>query len=341
LQAVTLAPATTDRSLGYLGPAGTFTEEALVTRGHLAAMRRQPFNSMLQVLKSVESGVVDVGFVPIENMIEGAVTSSIDTLAFGTGLLIQDEVIMDVRLALMALPGTELQNVKYVLSYPLASAQCSRFITRRMPDVVMVAANSTAGAARDLVARGDLDTVVIAPQRAAEVYGLEVLEAGIEDRSGNKTRFLLVGRDTVPPPTGRDKTSLVVYQRADAPGSLVGILGEFVARSINITSLQSRPTKASLGSYCFLIDCEGHVMDEKLGDALRNLQMRAASVKFLGSYPADSVSPVDGPANRALREDVDASYVDDEGYLVLAGVPDQASREEADAWLADVRSRVV
>ena len=336
-----LSSGTSSRSLGFLGPAGTFTEEALVTREYLAAMRREPFNSMLQVLKSVESGVVDVGFVPIENMIEGAVTSSIDTLAFGTGLLIQDEVIMDVSLALMALPGTDLQNVKYILSYPLASAQCSRFITRRLPGAVMVAANSTAGAARDLVARGDMDTVVIAPQRAAEVYGLEVLEAGIEDRSGNQTRFLLVGRDTVPPPTGRDKTSLVVYQRADAPGSLVGILGEFVARSINITSLQSRPTKASLGSYCFLIDCEGHVMDEKLGDALRNLQMRAASVKFLGSYPADSVSPVDGPANRALREDVDASYVDDEGYLVLAGVPDQTSREEADAWLADVRSRVV
>ena len=117
-------------------------------------MRRQPFNSMLQVLKSVEAGVVDVGFVPIENMIEGAVTSSIDTLAFGTGLLIQDEVIMDVSLALMALPGTELQDVKYILSYPLASAQCSRFVTRRLAGAVMVAANSTAGAARDLVARG-------------------------------------------------------------------------------------------------------------------------------------------------------------------------------------------
>ncbi|MXZ67669.1 MAG: hypothetical protein F4Z17_01420 [Acidimicrobiia bacterium] len=154
MQAVTIAPATTDRSLGFLGPAGTFTEQALVTRKDLAAMRRQPFNSMLQVLKSVEAGVVDVGFVPIENMIEGAVTSSIDTLAFGTGLLIQDEVIMDVSLALMALPGTELQDVKYILSYPLASAQCSRFVTRRLAGAVMVAANSTAGAARDLVARG-------------------------------------------------------------------------------------------------------------------------------------------------------------------------------------------
>ena len=336
-----LTTGSTPRSLGFLGPAGTFTEEALVTRKDLAVMRRQPFNSMLQVLKSVESCVVDVGFVPIENMIEGAVTTSIDTLAFGTGLLIQDEVIMDVRLTLMALPGTGLHDVKYVLSYPRAYAQCSRFITRRLPDVVMVAANSTAGAARDLAAKGDLDTVVIASQRAAEVYGLEVLAADIEDRPGNKTRFLLVGRDTVPPPTGRDKTSLVVYQRADAPGSLVGILGEFVARSINITSLQSRPTKASLGSYCFLIDCEGHVMDEQLGDALRNLQMRAASVKFLGSYPADSAGHVDGPGGGALREDVDASYVDDEGYLFLAGVPDQTSRDEADAWLAGVRSRVV
>ena len=312
-----------------------------MTRKDLARMRRQPFNSMLEVLESVESGKVDVGFVPIENMIEGAVTSSIDSLAFGTGLLIQYEVIMDVRLTLMALPGTDLQDVKYVRSYPVAYAQCSRFLTRRLPGVRMVAADSTAGAARDLSARGDSDTVVIAPKRAADVYGLEVLAVDIEDRPGNKTRFLLVGRDTVPPPTGRDKTSLVVYQRADAPGSLVGILGEFVARSINITNLQSRPTKASLGSYCFLIDCEGHIVDERLGDALRNLQMRAASVKFLGSYPAGSVSHVDGPTNRAAPEDVDASYVDDDGYLLLAGVPDQTSRAEADAWLADVRSRVV
>ena len=212
---------------------------------------------------------------------------------------------------------------------------------RRLPDVVMVAANSTAAAARELAARGDLDTVVIAPQRAAEVYGLEVLAVDIEDQPGNKTRFLLVGRDTVPRPTGQDKTSLVVYQHADAPGSLVGSLGEFVARSINITSLQSRPTKAGLGSYCFLIDCEGHIMDERLGDALRNLQMRAAGVKFLGSYPADSVDHVRDPANRAESEDVDASYLDEEGYLLLASVPDQASRGQADEWLADVRSRVV
>ncbi len=182
---------------------------------------------------------------------------------------------------------------------------------------------------------------MIAPQRAAEVYGLEVLAVDIEDQPGNKTRFLLVGRDTVPRPTGQDKTSLVVYQHADAPGSLVESLGEFVARSINITSLQSRPTKAGLGSYCFLIDCEGHIMDERLGDALRNLQMRAAGVKFLGSYPADSVDHVRDPASRAEREDVDASYVDEEGYLLLASVPDQASRGQADEWLADVRSRVV
>ena len=336
---VTVTPATSSRSLGFLGPAGTFTEEALITQDDLAAMHRQPFNSMLQVLKTVESGRVDLGFVPIENMIEGAVTSSIDSLAFGSGLLIQREVIMEVRLKLAALPGTDLDRVKYVRSYPVAYAQCSRFLSRRLPNVVMAPANSTADAARDLSASGDSDTVVIAPQRAADVYGLEVIAEDIEDRPGNKTRFVLVGRDTVPPPTGQDKTSLVVYQRADAPGSLVGILGEFVARSINITSLQSRPTKASLGNYCFLIDCEGHVMDEQLGDALRNLQMRAASVKFLGSYPADSVSDVIDPTNRAVRDDIDASYVDDEGYLLLAGVPDRSSRDDADAWLAEVRSR--
>ena len=125
------------------------------------------------------TGGVDLALVPIENMIEGAVTSSIDALAFGTGLLIQREVTMDVRLMLMALPGAELDEVKYVRSYPVASAQCGRFLVRRLPGVVMVAANSTAEAARDLVASGSLDTAVIAPQRAARVYGLEVLAADI------------------------------------------------------------------------------------------------------------------------------------------------------------------
>ena len=147
-------PGTSSRSLGFLGPAGTFTEEALVTRQSLAEMRRQPFNSMMQVLKAVESGRVDLGFVPIENMIEGAVTSSIDALAFGTGLLIQYEVTMDVRLTLMALPSADLDGVKYLRSYPVAYAQCSRYLMRRLPDVVMVAANSTAAAARELAARG-------------------------------------------------------------------------------------------------------------------------------------------------------------------------------------------
>ena len=332
---------TRQRSVGFLGPAGTFTEEALVSQADLATMRHQPFNSMFEVLESVETGGVDLGFVPIENMIEGAVTASIDALAFGTGLLIQREVTMDVRLMLMALPGVKLDEVKYVRSYPVASAQCGKFLVRNLPGVVIVAANSTTNAALDVVASGSSDTAVIGPRRASRVYGLEVLAEDIADRRANQTRFALVGRDSVPAPTGRDKTSLVVYQRADAPGSLVGILGEFVARSINITSLQSRPTKASLGNYCFLIDCEGHVMDEALGGALRNLQMRAASVKFLGSYPADSVGQVGDPAARALRESVDASYVDEDGYLLLAGVPDQTTRDQAYSWLADVRSRVV
>jgi len=335
-----LAPPEHPPTLGFLGPIGTFTEEALTTQEDLALMRCQPLNSMLEVLNAVEAGIVDLGFVPIENMIEGAVTSSIDSLAFGTGLMIQREVTLDVRLKLMALPGARLRDIRYVRSYPVASAQCGQFLGRHLPGAVTLPASSTGAAACELATSRNLDTAVIAPQRSADVYGLEVLAVDIEDRPNNQTRFVLVGRDSVPSPTGRDKTSLVVYQRSDAPGSLVGILGEFVARSINITSLQSRPTKASLGNYCFLIDCEGHVMDEELGDALRNLQMRAARVKFLGSYPADSIGHVRDPTNRAIREDVDASFVDDDGYLFMAGVPDQATRHDADAWLAGVRSRV-
>ena len=303
------------RTIGYLGPAGTFTEQAVYSQPDLARMRHLPINSIIDVLHAVEGGEADLGLVAIENMIEGSVTATLDALAFDTDLFIQREVIIDVNLNLLVQPGVPLEAVERVRSYPVAQAQCRGFLAEHLPAAVFEAANSTADAARDLAATGDHRTAAIAPQRSAEVYGLDVLAADIADRSDNKTRFVLVGADGVAAPTGHDKTSMVIYQRSDVPGSLIGILQEFAARAINLTSLQSRPTKASLGQYCFLLDCEGHIADELLADALRNLNMKTARVKFLGSYPA-------------------AGADTDE-------VRNQTAGREAEAWIDDLRSRIL
>jgi prephenate dehydratase len=303
------------RSIAYLGPTGTFTEQAVYTQPDLAAMEHVTIGSIVEVLRATERGDVDLGFVAIENMIEGSVNATIDTLAFDTDLLIQREVIISVNLNLLVLPGVTLDEIEHVRSYPVAYAQCRRYLADHLTDAPLEATNSTADAARELARSGDRTVAAIAPQRSAEVYGLEVLAADIEDHPENQTRFVLVGRDGVPPPSGHDKTSILVYQSADAPGSLVGILQEFAARSINLTNLQSRPTRAGLGDYCFLMDCEGHITDEVVADALRNLHMKTANVKFLGSYPS-------------------AYGSDDEQEVNRAGVA------EAAAWVDDLRGRI-
>jgi prephenate dehydratase len=303
------------RSVAYLGPTGTFTEQAIYTQPDLAVMKHVPIGSIVEVLRATERGKVDYGFVAIENMIEGSVNATIDTLAFDARLLIQREVITNVNLNLMVQPGVALDEVEHVRSYPVAYAQCRRFLADKLPNAPLEATNSTADAARELAESRARNVAAIAPQRSAEVYGLEVLAADIEDHPENQTRFVLVGPDTVPPASGHDKTSILVYQRADAPGSLVAILQEFAARRINLTNLQSRPTREGLGDYCFLMDCEGHIADEVVADALRNLHMKTASVKFLGSYPS-------------------AYGTDDQKVINRAGVA------EAEAWIEDLRRRI-
>ena len=303
-------------TVGYLGPPGTFTEQAVYSQPDLAAMNHRPINSIIDVLRAVGGGEVDLGLVAIENMIEGSVTATLDALAFDTDLFIQREVIIDVNLNLLGPPGLALESVRRVRSYPVAHAQCREFLAAHLPDAVFEAANSTADAARSLADSDDRATAAIAPLRSAEVYGLDVLAADIADHADNQTRFVLVGADVICAPTGHDKTSMVVYQRSDAPGSLIGILGEFAARAINLTSLQSRPTKASLGQYCFLLDCEGHIADEVVADALRNLSMKTSRVKFLGSYPSASADRHDHVMN-------------------------QAEVRKAALWLDDLRARIL
>jgi prephenate dehydratase len=273
-------------SVAYFGPAGTFTEQALLSQPDYAAAERRPLPTIVDVLDAVNAGEVDLGFVPIENAIEGTVSATIDGLIHDVDLHIQREVVMDIHLHLMAPPGTQLADVGWVSSYPHALAQCQKFLARTLPAAEQRAANSTADAARLLGESRSPDGAAIAPRLAAERYGLSILAEDVEDHPDNQTRFVLVARSRVPKPTGHDKTSIVCFQRADHPGSLHGILGQFAARNINLTKLESRPTKQALGDYCFVIDLAGHIADVVVADCLRDLHAGLAGVKFLGSYPA-------------------------------------------------------
>jgi len=301
--------------VGFLGPRGTFAEEALGTQPDLAAGEGVPLATVPQVITAVERSEVDVGLVPIENSIEGTITVTIDTLAFDTDLLIQREIDLPISLHLCAKPGTSISDIRRVVSHPNPLGQSRAWLNAKLPEAELVAANSTADAARVVAAGDGNDQASIGTLHGAQLAGLEVLESEIEDHPENETRFVLVGTG-VPAPTGHDKTSIVCFQREDRPGSLLGILQEFAARAINLTKLESRPTKRGLGQYCFFIDFEGHISDEVVADCLRQLAANLAEVKFLGSYP---VAGEEGPARRRAASD---------------------AWDRANAWIESVRDQV-
>ena len=287
-----------------MGPHGTFTEQALLSQPDLAAADTRPFDSIPDVLNGLVTGEVDLGFVPIENAIEGAVNVTQDALAFDLDLRIQREVVLDVQLNLLALPGTELADIHTVVSFPVAVAQCRSFLREHIPDAEIQAATSTAEAARQVGEQRLEGVATISNPLAAELYGLEAIAEAVEDHTGNQTRFLLLAREGVPGPTGHDKTSVVVFQRANAPGSLLAILHEFAARNIDLSRLESRPTRRVLGDYCFLLDFEGHIGDEVVADCLRDLKMKQGDIKFLGSYTAA------GHEGEQVRRENDANWRD-------------------------------
>jgi prephenate dehydratase len=300
--------------IGFLGPLGTFTEQALLSEADLAAMDLVPLTSIPDVLAATEAGEVDLGFVPIENAIEGTVNVAIDALAFEHDLLVQREVVIGVHLNLMAPAGTGLDDVHTVVSMPMASAQVRAWMAKHLPDAEVVASNSTAEAAQKVGHERMPGVAAIAPAVAADLYRLEVLAPEIEDHPENQTRFVVVAREGVPATTGHDKTSIVCFQSFDRPGSLMAMLQEFAARALNLTKIESRPTKQGLGDYCFIIDFEGHLADEVVADCLREIKAKSADVKFLGSYPAAGAH---GPS---VRRDAEAAWRD------------------ADAWLAGLRT---
>ena len=303
--------------VGFLGPFGTFTEQALRTQADLADGELVPFRTVPDVLDAVEAGDVDLGFVPIENSIEGTVNFTQDALAFDYELLIEREVVLDIEHCLVAAPGTALTDITEVLSIPVATAQCHQYLRTNLPDASITPASSTAEAARTLSANPSAGVAAIAPRNAAALYGLEVIADDIADHGANQTRFVLVGKQLVPSPSGHDRTALVVYQRADQPGSLIGILQEFAARRINLSNLLSRPTKrGGLGDYCFILYADGHIADELMADVMRSLHSKQGAVKFLGSYPAA------GEHAHSSREHADARW------------------READDWVESIRANI-
>jgi prephenate dehydratase len=271
-------------TFGFLGPPGTFTQEALLQVVDPESAELVYYPTVEEVVHAVEQGEVERGMVPIENSVEGTVNASIDSIGFETeGLLIEREVILAVRLHLLARTGATAADIKQVYSMPHATAQCRRWLRENLPQAEIVAANSTAEAA-GRVAYEKADAAAIGPNLAAQLFGLEIIARDVTDHAEAETRFVVVGREPVAA-TGRDKTSLIVFIAEDKPGALLEILQEFAARSINLTKLESRPTKRVLGEYCFFIDLEGHVSDPNVAQAIDSLESRVARLKSLGSYP--------------------------------------------------------
>ena len=297
-------PVDPDATVGFLGPSGTFTEEALRSQPDLAGAKPQALGSFIEVLDAVEGGGVDYGFVAMENSIEGTVSVTLDELVFERDLLIVREVVLPVTQNLVALPGTELADVDTVVSFPHATGQCRAWLRAHLPGTEEVASTSTAAAVRYVAEHRQPGTVAIGTALAASLHGLEVIAHRIEDHTDNATRFVLVASPTagIPAPSGHDKTSIVCFQSADRPGSLHAILGQFSARDINLRKLESRPTRRALGDYCFVIDLVGHVGDEVVADCLRDLHATLPAVKFLGSYPAA------GEMSAEIRRDVHAAW---------------------------------
>lgn len=268
----------------YLGPEGTFTEAAVATLRLAGHAEPVPYPSVGAALAAVRGGAAARAVVPMESSVEGIVTATVDDLASGNDLLIHAETRLPIAFALLARADTGLADVKTVGGHPQAQAQCRSWLATHLPECEWVPLASNAEAARQ-VAEGRLDAA-LAGEFAAAKYGLIVIAADTHDRPNAVTRFVVVappGRLTSP--TGSDRTSLAAFLGDDHPGALMEILTEFAVRGVNLSTIQSRPTGEGLGSYFFFIDCEGHVADPRVGEAMMGLRRVCADVRFLGSYP--------------------------------------------------------
>jgi len=274
----------------YLGPAGTFTEAALIPILK-PGDKSVPAVNVTAALDAVRSGTADYAIVPIENSVEGVVARTLDELASGEPLLIIGESILSVSFALMVKSGVKISDIKRLATHPHAEAQCREYIAKNIPGAEVIMTASTAAGA-EAVAKGEADGALAAAV-AAKNFNLEVIAEDVGDKQAAVTRFVTVSRPgKIVVPTGSDRTSLVVFIAADHSGALLEILTEFAVRGVNLTFIQSRPNGVELGQYHFIIDVEGHIEDARVGDTLKALYRICADVRFLGSYArADKVLP--------------------------------------------------
>lgn len=268
--------------VGVLGPKGTYAELAARSQfGERVEMVLYPM--ITDVAEAVARGDVQVGVIPIESLREGSVGEALDALAWAD-VKVQAEVVVPISHSLLGVPGAKLVKITQVLSHPQALAQCREFLRKNLPKAELIEIASTAKAAEQVGKLKQPHMAAIGPKALAKIYGLEVLHDNIQSGEMNTTRFLCLAKEDSKL-TGRDKTSIVFYTAKDRPGILHEILGEFAVRNINLTKIESRPSKKALGDYLFFIDFEGHREDAKVKEALGGVKRKTAMLKVLGSYP--------------------------------------------------------
>lgn len=268
-------------TLGYLGPEGTFSQQAACD--YDGTVRHVPYLNIPSVMRAAEAGEVDEAVVPIENSLEGPVTTTTDLLIHRSPLVIKRELVVPVHHCLVIRPGARASDAQVVYSHPQALAQCRGYLRRNLPSAEPVASLSTASSVADMLG-SLLPAAAISSMAAAEARGAVVADANIEDSANNRTRFLVLAHEDGAR-TGSDKTSICFDYDRDGPGTLHGTLGALATRGINMVKIESRPDKRSLGRYVFLVDMEGHRTDPPIAEALQEMRARACMFKILGSYP--------------------------------------------------------
>jgi prephenate dehydratase len=269
--------------IAYLGPPGTYSEEAVARCDLVGADVPVPCATFSEAYQALTAGRVEGALLPVENSLEGAVGTVLDLLVSRPGPLIRRELLLPVRSNLLARPGTRLEEITRVLSHPQPFGQCAEFLRTRLPRARLEPTHSTADAAQQ-VAAGAVGAAAIGARAAATRYGLEVIAESIQDNDDNTTRFvLLTGADEAP--TGRDRTSLAFTLDRDRPGGLYEVMGEFAARGINLSRVESRPLKQALGHYVFYLDFEGHRLEAAGAAALDGVRARVHRLYLFGSYP--------------------------------------------------------